>query len=517
MAAHQQPHPPLPPGERLLATIAVSLAIFMYGLDMAVANVSIPAITGNLGVSLNQGTWVITSYAVANAIVIPLTGWLTARFGQVRLFIASTLLFTLASILCGLSTSLEMLVFFRCVQGAVSGPMNPLAMALLLAAYPPQKAAFAMGASMMTAMMSPALGPVLGGWITDNFSWPWIFYINLPVGLFSAWVSWRIFRRRESPLTRQPVDYVGLLLLIVWVGAFQVMMEQGREHGWFDSNWVIFLGLTTLTGFLFFLVWEWYEPHPMVELRLFKIPTFSVSATIGIFTSLPFFGNIVLTPLWLQSSLGYSATQAGQVAMVSGLFMFLFQPLVARALPRVGNRRLAVIGLCILIASVYLRTGFTPLLTSGDIFLPMALQGIGAGAVFMPIALLYIANMPPAKIASANGIYSFTRTLSIGIGTSLATSLWDQRSSHHHAQLSTQISPYHETARQTLDGLGAVIGNEGALASMERLITVQAQTLAVNDYNVFAIGLLLAGIAFILLVKPGKPATAATAAPMLEH
>ncbi|CAB1367645.1 DHA2 family efflux MFS transporter permease subunit [Denitratisoma oestradiolicum] len=517
MAAVHTPHPPIEGSDRLLGTIAVSLAIFMYGLDMAVANVSIPTITGNLGVSINQGTWVITSYAVANAIVIPLTGWLTARFGQVRLFVASTLLFTLTSVLCGLSTSLEMLVFFRCLQGAVAGPMNPLAMALLLAAYPPQKAAFAMGASMMTAMMSPALGPVLGGWITDNFSWPWIFYINIPVGLFSAWVSWRIFRNRESVCVKQPVDYVGLLLLMIWVGAFQVMMEQGREHGWFDSPWVVFLGLTTLIGFLFFLVWEWYEAHPMVELRLFKISTFSISATIGVFTSLPFFGNIVLTPLWLQSSLGYNATQAGQVAMVSGLFMFLFQPLVARALPHVGNRRLAVTGLCILILSVYLRTGFTPSLTSGDIFLPMALQGIGAGAVFMPIALLYISAMPPAKIASANGIYSFTRTLSIGIGTSLATSLWDERTSHHHAQLSTHISPYNETAVQTLKEMGTAVGNEGALTAMERLITVQAQTLAVNDYNVFAIGLLLAGIAFILLVKPGKPTATTAPAPILEH
>ncbi|QDX81678.1 hypothetical protein B9N43_10680 [Denitratisoma sp. DHT3] len=517
MSAAHAPHPPLPGSERLLATIAVSLAIFMYGLDMAVANVSIPAITGNLGVSLNQGTWVITSYAVANAIVIPLTGWLTARFGQVRLFLTSALLFTLASALCGLSTSLEMLVFFRCVQGAVAGPMNPLAMALLLAAYPPQKAAFAMGASMMTAMMSPALGPVLGGWITDNFSWPWIFYINIPVGLFSTWVSWRIFRHRESPRVKQPVDYVGLILLAIWVGAFQVMMEQGREHNWFDSAWVIFLGITCVTGLIFFLVWEWYEPHPVVELRLFKIPTFSVSATIGIFTSLPFFGNIVLTPLWLQSSLGYSATQAGQVAMFSGLFMFLFQPLVARAVPRLGSRRLAVVGLCILIVSVYLRTGFNPLLTSVDIIIPMALQGIGAGAVFMPIALLYISDMPPAKIASANGIYAFTRTLSIGIGTSVATSLWDNRTSHHHAQLTAQITPYNDAATQALGGLSASLGNEGALATMERLITVQAQTLGVNDYNVFAIGLLLAGIAFILLVKPGRPAGAAMPAPILEH
>ena len=298
------PQPPLPREQRVAATVAVSLASFMHGVDLAVTNVSVPAIAGNLGGSLTQGTWAITSYAVASAIVIPLTGWLTTRFGQVRVFVASVVMFTLASMLCGLSTSLEMLVLARALQGLTSGPITPVAMSLLLAAYPPNKAAVAMTVAMMTAMISPVVGPLLGGWITDNLSWPWIFYVNLPVGLYSAWASWRIFRHRESKRIREPVDYIGLVLLVVWVGAFQLMLDLCREHGWFDSTLVTVFGLVALIAFLFFVVWEWYDPHPVVDLHLFRTPSFTLGVVVVGLGSIPYFGNIVVTALWLQQTIG---------------------------------------------------------------------------------------------------------------------------------------------------------------------------------------------------------------------
>ncbi|QDX81677.1 hypothetical protein B9N43_10675 [Denitratisoma sp. DHT3] len=515
MAAADATHPPLPAGERLIATLAVSLAIFMYGLDMAVANVSIPAIAGDLGGSLSQGTWVITAYAVANAIVIPLTGWLTTRFGQVRLFVASVLLFTLASALCGLSTSLEMLVFFRGVQGFVAGPMNPLSMALLLSAYPPRQAAVAMAASMMTGMMSPALGPILGGWITDNLSWPWIFYINIPVGLFAAAVSWRIFRRRETPRVRQPVDYVGLALLVTWVGALQIMLDLGRERSWFESPLVVALGLVALAGFLFFLVWEWYEAHPAVELRLFKIPSFAVSICILAVVNVPYFGNVVLTPLWLQGSLGYTATLSGFVVMGGGLAMFFFQPVVGKLVPRLGSREFATLGLVILIVACYLRIGFTPDLTTGDLILPQVLQGLGTAAIFMPIVLLSLNGVPQSKVASASGLNAFARILATGTGTSIATSLWDQRTIHHHAILSERINPYNADAAAALGDLTRQFGAEDGLRSIDRLITSQAQTMAINDYNVFA--LVLFALCIVLIWSLRRQAAATHPVPAGDH
>jgi len=228
--------PPALQGVQLFfGTVALSLATFMNVLDTTIANVSIPTIAGNLGVSVSQGTWVITSFAVANAITVPLTGWLTQRFGQVRLFLASTLLFVLTSWLCGFSSSLEALVFFRVLQGAVSGPMIPLSQALMLTAFPRDKSGMALAVWSMTTLIAPVVGPLLGGWISDNYTWPWIFYINVPVGLLAAWGSWRIFRDRESATRSLPIDKVGLVMLVVWVGALQIMLDKGKELDWFAS------------------------------------------------------------------------------------------------------------------------------------------------------------------------------------------------------------------------------------------------------------------------------------------
>src|SRR5438045_111983 len=234
-------HPPLHGTPLVLGTVALSLATFMNVLDTSIANVSIPAISGDLGVSPSQGTWVITSFAVANAISVPLTGWLTQRFGPVRLFIASILLFVVASWLCGLAPSIEALIFFRVVQGAVAGPMIPLSQTLLLSSYPRAKAGTAMAMWAMTVLVAPVAGPLLGGWITDNIAWPWIFYINIPVGLGAAAVTWMIYRKRETETRKLPIDAVGLGLLVLWVGALQVMLDKGKDLDWFHSGTIIAL------------------------------------------------------------------------------------------------------------------------------------------------------------------------------------------------------------------------------------------------------------------------------------
>ncbi|MBN9338826.1 MAG: DHA2 family efflux MFS transporter permease subunit, partial [Comamonadaceae bacterium] len=274
---HAEPTP-LHGAQLLLGTLSLSLATFMNVLDSSIANVSLPAIAGDLGVSPNQGTWVITSFGVANAISVPLTGWLTQRFGAVRLFTLSVLLFVLTSWLCGFAPSLDMLVFFRVLQGLVAGPMIPLSQTLLLASYPRAKAGTALALWGVTTLVAPVVGPLLGGWITDNISWPWIFYINVPVGLVAALLTWSIYRHRETPTRKLPIDTVGLTLLVLWVGALQLMLDKGKGLDWFASGEIIALAVVAVVAFAVFLVWELTEEHPVVDLRLFKRRNFAFGA-----------------------------------------------------------------------------------------------------------------------------------------------------------------------------------------------------------------------------------------------
>jgi MFS transporter, DHA2 family, multidrug resistance protein len=284
---------PLKGAELVLGTIALSLATFMNVLDTSIANVSIPAISGDMGVSPAQGTWVITSFAVANAISVPLTGWLTQRFGQVRLFTMSVLLFVLASWLCGLAPNIGTLIAFRVLQGLVAGPMIPLSQTLLLASYPKAKAGMAMAMWAMTVLVAPVAGPLLGGWITDNFSWPWIFYINIPVGLFAAALTWSIYKKRDPGPRRVPLDVVGLVLLILFVGSMQIMIDMGKELDWFESGEIVALAVAAVVSFLFFLAWELTDQHPIVDLRLFGQRNF-VAGTLALSIAYGlFFGNVV--------------------------------------------------------------------------------------------------------------------------------------------------------------------------------------------------------------------------------
>src|SRR3954464_3860220 len=328
--------PPLTGSDLVWGTIALSTATFMNVLDSSIANVSLPAIAGDLGVSPNQGTWVITSFAIANAIAVPLTGWLSQRFGQVRLFIGSVILFVIASWMCGLAPNMPMLIAFRALQGFVAGPMIPLSQSLLLSSYPRALAGLAMAMWAMTTLVAPVMGPLLGGWITDNISWSWIFYINIPVGIAAAFATLAIYRKRESARVKLPIDKVGLALLVLWVGSLQVMLDLGKEKDWFSSGIIIGLAVTAVVGFAFFLIWELTDKHPVVELRLFArrnfwAGTLSTSVAYGLF-----FGNVVLLPLWLQQFMGYTATEAGMVLAPVGLMAMVFSPIVGKTVAKVG-------------------------------------------------------------------------------------------------------------------------------------------------------------------------------------
>ncbi|HSN21876.1 MAG TPA: DHA2 family efflux MFS transporter permease subunit, partial [Usitatibacter sp.] len=351
-------HAPLKGSALALGTVAVSLATFMNVLDTSIANVSLSAIAGDLGVSPEQGTWVITSFGVANAISLPLTGWLTQRYGQVRLFLASIVLFVLASLACALAPSLELLILFRVIQGAVAGPMIPLSQALLLSSYPQQKAGTALAMWSITTLVAPVVGPVLGGWITDNIAWPWIFYINIPVGLLAAAATWAIYRDRETPTHKLPIDSVGLGLLVIWVGSLQVMLDKGKDLDWFNSPTIVAFAVAAALGFALFIAWEATEEHPVVDLRLFRGRNFAMGTlALGLGFG-AYFGSVVLLPLWLQQNMGYTATLAGMALAPVGLLAILVTPIVGKNIHRVDPRVLASIAFAVFGVVMFMRSGF---------------------------------------------------------------------------------------------------------------------------------------------------------------
>ncbi len=499
-------------GGRLVAgTIALSLATFMNVLDTSIANVSIPAISGDTGVSPSQGTWVITSFAVSSAITVPLTGWLAQRFGQVRVFLLAILLFTVASLLCATAPNLQTLIAFRVMQGAVAGPMIPLSQALLLSSYPPARAGVAMALWAMTTLVAPIIGPPLGGWISDNLSWPWIFYINLPVGIVSAWVTWTVYRHRETQRKSLPVDYVGLGLLVVWVGAMQIMLDKGRELDWFASQEIWELAVVAAVGFVVFLIWDLTEEHPIVDLSLFARRNFAVGTLALALAYGLFFGNVVLIPLWLQQYMGYTATDAGMVLAPVGVLAFFLSPWVGRNIGRFDPRIMASISFVFFALVLWMRSRFTTDADYEAIVLPAIIQGVAVAFMFVPLTTILLSGLQPERIAAASGLSNFFRMMAGAFGTSLTTTLWDDRAQLHHARLAEQISDFNAAAHQGMAPLQAQgFGPEQSLGYVNRLIDAQSYTLAADEIFYGAALLFVFLIGFIWLAHPqgGRPAMA---------
>lgn len=496
---------PLTGSQLVLGTIALSLATFMNVLDSSIANVSIPAISGDMGVSPAQGTWVITSFAVANAISVPLTGWLTQRFGQVRLFVMSVLLFVLASWLCGLAPNIESLIAFRVLQGLVAGPMIPLSQTLLLASYPAAKAGSAMAMWAMTVLVAPVAGPLLGGWITDNISWPWIFYINIPVGLFAAALTWSIYRSRDPGPRKVKLDVVGLVLLVLFVGAMQIMIDKGKELDWFESSEIIALAVVSVVSFMFFLAWELTEKHPIVDLKLFGGRNF-VTGTLALSVAYGlFFGNVVLLPLWLQQFMGYTATWAGLATAPVGLLAIVLSPVVGKNVGRVDPRRLATVAFVGFGIVLWMRSLFNTQADFNTILIPTLLQGAAVAFFFIPLQAIVFSGLPPERMPSASGLSNFVRITAGAVGTSLFTTLWESRAAMHHAHLAEAINDGSVVATTTIGQLMASgMTREQALSMIDRLVSQQAFTLAVTDLFWASSVLFFALIAVIWLAKPGR-------------
>ncbi len=518
-AAGATPEPDVPPHMRPLAgtalvlgTLALSLATFMNVLDTSIANVSLPAIAGDLGVSSSQGTWVITSFAVANAIAVPLTGFVTQRFGAVKVFVTSILLFTLFSFLCGQATSLGVLILFRVLQGASAGPMIPLSQTLLLSSYSPKRAGTALAMWSMTTLVAPITGPLLGGWITDNISWPWIFYINVPVGMICAGVTLTLYRERETPTRKLPIDWTGLGLLVVWVGALQIMLDKGQELDWFSSRTIVALAVAAFVGFVLFLIWELHDEHPVVDLSLFRIPNFTIGTIMLALAYGMFFGSLVLLPLWLQEFVGYTATNAGEVLAWVGLFALAMSPVIGRYVQVVDTRWLTTISFAVFALVFWMRSRFTIGDTYWEYSLPTVVQGIATAMFFIPLLAIILGGLQPHRIPAASGLSNFARITAGSFGTSIYTTWWVDRATLHHAQLVAHIyqgNPAADAALHLAQGLG--LAHQQALGLLDGLIQQQAYTIAVDEMFRLSAWLFLGLIVLVWLVRPTHGAAAVDA------
>ena len=467
---------------RGVTLIALALATFMQVLDTTIANVSIPTIAGYLGVSADQGTWIITSFAVANGVSVPLTGWLMRRFGVVRTFVTSVVLFTLASFLCGISGNMTELILFRVLQGGVSGPIIPGSQALLLTLFPENRKGTALAIWSMTTLVAPICGPILGGYISDNYAWGWIFLINMPVGIFSAWACWRSLKTHESPAHELKIDGVGLALLVVWVGSLQVMLDQGKDADWFNSNVIVGLCIVTVVTLAAWIIWELSEKHPIVDLSLFKWPNFTLGTVALCLAYGLFFGNIVLMPLWLQTQLNYTATWAGLVTAPSGITALLVAPFVGRFIGRYDARWFATVSFAIFALSYFMRAAYPPDASAWVLAVPTLVQGFAMGTFFIALLTITFDGLPADKLPAASGLNNFLRITASGFATSLTTTFWDRREALHQSRLVESLSAFSPTLREGVRNFMSFgLSHRSADAAVLKGVVGQAYLLSTLD------------------------------------
>lgn len=489
--------------ELVLITIAVGLGTFMNVLDISIANVAIPTIAGNMAVSVNQATWIITSFTASTAIMLPLTGWLARRFGEVRLFVVATSLFTLMSVLCGLATSLPMLVFFRVLQGIAAGPMIPISQTLLLNIYGPAKQAFATAVWAMVTIIAPVLGPMLGGYLTDTYSWPWIFYINLPVGIISVVFIRRILTEETSQLVKLPMDYVGLILLAIGVASLQILLDKGHDLDWLASPFIVVLIIVAIVTLTFFVIWELTDEHPIVDLSLFKNINFTIGCLLLALGFLAYFGVIVILPLWLQTQMNYTPTWAGLVTAPFGVLPLFLSPLVGYLIGKVDLRILASIGFIAFALGSFWLAGLNLQVSPQHIAFIRLLQGIGIPFFFLSVISITLSHLAQKDYANASGLSNFIRVIGGSFGTSIFVSMWDHREAIHQSKLVENLALFnHQLQLQIQQLQTAGLSLKASYARIMHGIVNQAYMLATNDIFWLS-GIIFLGLMFLCwLARP---------------
>lgn len=485
-----------------LVAIVLAGANFIAVLDMTIANVSVPNIAGALGISSSQGTWVITCYSVAEAITVPLTGWLAARFGAVRVFTTAMGAFGVFSAICGFSTTFEMLVIGRILQGVAGGPLIPLSQMLLLRIFPKEKAAAATALWAMTTLTAPILGPILGGWLCETYSWQMIFLINVPLAILMAPFALKMLKRFETKLERSPIDLIGLAIMILAVGALQLMLDLGKEHDWFESSMIVWLAVIAAIGITVFVVWEMGEKHPIVNLRVFRHRGFTTSVIVIAAGFGAMFGANVLTPLWLQSYMGYTSTWAGLATAWTGVLAVVCAPAAGLLSTKVDPRKLVFFGLVWLGGVLAIRTGATTDMSFWQISGPLLAMGLGLPFFFVPVTTLALASVEEHEVAGAAGLMNFLRTLSGAVATSVVTTSWESKTQVMHAELSGVVDRSGEVAH-TLAASG--MNQEQTLQALDNMTQSQSVMLATNEIMAFvALAFFLSAMLIWAAPKPTR-------------
>jgi DHA2 family multidrug resistance protein len=481
-----------------VAALMLAAANFIAVLNLTIANVAVPNIAGSLGAATSQGTWVITSYAVGEAITVPLTGWLAGRFGSVRVFVGSMILFGLFSIVCGMSSSLGMLVVARVFQGLCGGPLMPLSQTLLMRIFPKEKMGAAIGLWSMTTLVAPVVGPILGGYLCDEYSWSWVFLLNAPIAIGFGWYAWKLLKRYQEAPRRSTIDLVGLGLLVVWVASLQLMLDEGKNLDWFASTQIVVLALTAVVGFAAFLIWELHEPNPIVDLRVFRHRGFTVSVATISLAFAAFFGVSVLTPLWLQSFMGYTATDAGLATAWSGVTALFVAPWVAHATTKRDPRMLVFIGVIWMGLITLWRTVANTDMGFWDVACPLMAMGIGLPFFFIPTTGLALGSVEEHEMDSAAGLMNFLRTLSGAFATSLVTSVWSDQATRNHAEL-VGMADRDGSVRAMLSDGGMT--TDAVNQALDYLVTSQSVMLSTNQIMT-VVGLIFVVAASIIWLAP---------------
>jgi len=501
-----------------IIAITVTLATFMEVLDTSIANVALPHIAGNLSAGQDESTWVLTSYLVSNAIVLPLSGWLSSIMGRKNFYMSCVALFTVSSFMCGLAPNLATLIVFRILQGAGGGGLQPSEQAILADTFPPAKRGMAFAIYGVAVVTAPAIGPTLGGWITDNFTWRWIFFINIPVGIISILLTMRLiqdppyFKRRK--LKETSIDYVGLGFVALGLGTLQIILDKGQRDDWFESHFIVILSIICAISLIFVVIWEWRHKDPIIDLHLFRDRTFGISNLLMFMLGFALLGSTLLLPQFTQTLLGYTAQRSGLALMPGGLILMLLLPLVGFLLSRYSPRWLLVFGLVVLSGALFNMTRFDLQVDFWTVAVARIIQASGMAFLFVPINTAAYAYLPRDKNNAASGLMNLARNIGGSVGISLVTTLLDRRTQTHLNYLSARLSSANPAFRSMLQGATRAMQSHGAsstyatqqaYALIANTVQRQATMLAYID-DFFLLGIaIMCMIPFVFLMKKGKP------------
>lgn len=511
MSSSPQSHPEINPW---LIAIAVMSSTFMEVLDTTVVNVSLPHIAGSLSASTDEATWTLTSYLVANAIILPMTGWLAGRFGRKRLLMAAVSGFTIASFFCGLAPSLGFLIAFRCIQGACGGGLQPLSQAILLESFPPEKRGQAMAFWALGIVVAPMLGPVAGGWLTDNYSWRWVFYINVPIGVLSLFLTQTLifdphYLRRE----RSGIDYWGIGLLVVGMGSLQVMLDKGQEEDWFGSQFILILAVLAVLGLGALIIRELKAEHPVIDLNVFRYRSFAVGTFLMTIVGFVLYGSTVLLPLLMQEILGYTATHAGVTNLPRGWASFLFMPVVGMLTAKVDARKLLAAGLLSTAGAMFWLSFSSLDIGFWNFWWPLMLQGAGLGLIFVPLTTVTNDPIPRERMGNATSVFNLMRNIGASIGISSVEAMQFRHAQMHINILGEHVNVANARTQEVLAGLQHLFVSRGAdpitaqqqaHAAVWGMVQRHANMLSYNDVFRFLGWMFLVMLPLIFLMRKPK-------------